>query len=444
MFSVIVPVHNSEKTIEDTLVNILNILPYLEDEIIIVNDGSTDGTKDILNKFKGYTEIKIINQSNQGVSSARNTALKNISEQSEFVVFVDDSDYLGENFFEYAFDYFENHKEIDIAVTPMIIIQNGKRRSNNLNYKFESQYEIVDILKDFQSIHYHIGGVVFRKKLFIRDYYRFDETINYWEDAKLINSIFLEKQFFGLIKKATYYYNRSDEFSLSHTSWSSSKRYSPQIETNYYQLIRHSNGKYGRNIEYIQFLLANHFLEYVREHNQSKINFSFLLEDVEFISNAKKMFRCISLDVIDKLKAPNSYKDYLYYLKDKTFPYYRFFDEIKLYIQRYDFSNRELLFSFSSEAYGIPANSDVYVINKNKEYVKAILNNQKHFVILGKQFNDFSKNVYKAKVSLRQLLLGCNIHIVDNDLNEIIKVKNPSLLTRLFKRIKQRNKVSKS
>ncbi|MGJ5702857.1 glycosyltransferase [Staphylococcus equorum] len=61
MFSVIVPVHNSEKTIRDTLNNILTKLPYLEDEIIIVNDGSTDSTKDILDSVRDNTQIKIIN-----------------------------------------------------------------------------------------------------------------------------------------------------------------------------------------------------------------------------------------------------------------------------------------------------------------------------------------------------------------------------------------------
>ncbi|MDG0860376.1 glycosyltransferase family 2 protein [Staphylococcus equorum] len=444
MFSVIIPVHNSEKTIEDTLVNILDESPHFEDEIIIVNDGSTDGTNDILNKFKSNTKVKIINQSNQGVSSARNTALENLSEQSEFVIFVDDSDYLGENFFEYALDYFKKNKEIDIAVTPMTIIENEQRKSNNLNYKFDTQYDVIDIMKDFQSIHYHIGGVIFRKKLFARDYYRFDESISYWEDAKLINSIFIEKQYYGLIKKATYFYNRNDGFSLSHTAWNSSKRYSHQIEANYFQLIRDSIRKYGRNLEYVQFLLANHFLEYVREHNQTKINYKFLLEDVEFSLNSKKMFRYISVNTIDKLKAPNSSKNYLYYLKDTPFPYYRYFDKINLYIQHYDFSKRELLFSFSPEAYGIPANSTIHFSKNSNEYLKATLHSEKFFVILGTQFDDFSRNIYKVKLSLRKLLFGCNIIIVVKNLNKVVRIKNPSIATRLFKKVRLNKKISKN
>ncbi|RIM75047.1 glycosyltransferase family 2 protein, partial [Staphylococcus xylosus] len=132
MFSVIVPVHNSETTIEETLLNILRKLPFYEDEVIIVNDGSTDGTSNIINKYKGYSNVKVINQSNHGVSSARNVALEVLSENTQFVTFVDDSDYLGEKFFEYVLNYFKRNNEIDIAVTPITIVENGKKRDNNL------------------------------------------------------------------------------------------------------------------------------------------------------------------------------------------------------------------------------------------------------------------------------------------------------------------------
>ncbi|MEJ7218458.1 glycosyltransferase family 2 protein [Staphylococcus gallinarum] len=443
MFSVIVPVHNSETTIEVTLLNILRKLPFFEDEIIIVNDGSTDDTANILNKFKDYSNVKVINQSNQGVSSARNNALEVLSENTQFVTFVDDSDYLGDKFFEYVLNYFKKNSEIDIAVTPITTVVNGKTKNNNLNYKFNSQTEVVDIIKNTQSIHYHIGGVVFRKKIFTHEKYRFDETISYWEDAKLINSIFLEKQFYGLIKKATYFYNRNDKFSLSNTAWNSSNRYTYQIKANYFQLIRHSIGKYDKPIEYIQFLLANHFLEYIREHNQSKINFDFVLNDLEFISSARKMFEYISLSVIDKLNVPNSHKSYLYNLKNEPFPYYSYFDKISLFIQNYDFTKSELQFSFSPDSFGIPNESDVYIYSNRKRFVKATLYKKRFFIILEKQFNDFSRNIYKAKVSWLQVIFGCDILIVDKTLNEIIQIKNPSLLLRILKKLKVGKKMPK-
>ncbi|MDT3977541.1 glycosyltransferase family 2 protein, partial [Staphylococcus saprophyticus] len=74
MFSVIIPAHNSEKTILKTVNNILSNLVYKEDEVIIINDGSYDDTLKLLEKYKFDTRVKIINQENKGVSAARNKA----------------------------------------------------------------------------------------------------------------------------------------------------------------------------------------------------------------------------------------------------------------------------------------------------------------------------------------------------------------------------------
>ncbi|MGW8047257.1 hypothetical protein ACWEYZ_01610 [Staphylococcus shinii] len=142
------------------------------------------------------------------------------------------------------------------------------------------------------------------------------------------------------------------------------------------------------------------------------------------------------MSVIDKLKVPNSHKNYLYYLKNESFPYYRYFNKISLFIQNYDFTKRELQFSFSPNSFGIPNDSDVYIYSKRKRFTKAKLYNERFFVILEKQFNDFSRNIYKAKVSWLQVFLGCDILIVDKTLNEIIQIKNPSLLVRILKRLK--------
>ncbi|MGW7938263.1 hypothetical protein ACWEXS_00880 [Staphylococcus xylosus] len=148
------------------------------------------------------------------------------------------------------------------------------------------------------------------------------------------------------------------------------------------------------------------------------------------------MFEYISVSVIDKLKVPNSHKNYLYYLKNEPFPYYKYVKNISLFIQNYNFTKREMQFSFSQNSFGIPNDSDVYIYSKRKRLAKATLCKERFFFILEKQFNDFSRNIYKAKVSWRQVVWGCDILILDKTLNEIIQVKNPSLLVRILKRLK--------
>lgn len=73
MISIIIPLYNKEHFIEQTLKSVLG-QTYTDFEVIIVNDGSTDKSVDIVSEFKDK-RIKLINQENKGVSAARNTAL---------------------------------------------------------------------------------------------------------------------------------------------------------------------------------------------------------------------------------------------------------------------------------------------------------------------------------------------------------------------------------
>ena len=90
-FSVIVPVYNVEKYIEKCIESIFN--NQINDvEIIIVNDGSTDNSRNIINKYAERDNIVIIDQENAGLSAARNSGLK--IAKGEYILFLDSDDYL--------------------------------------------------------------------------------------------------------------------------------------------------------------------------------------------------------------------------------------------------------------------------------------------------------------------------------------------------------------
>lgn len=74
-FSVIIPLYNKEKYLENTLKSVFN-QRFVDFEVIVVNDGSTDKSLRILEQFSD-DRLKIIQQKNQGVSVARNTGMKN-------------------------------------------------------------------------------------------------------------------------------------------------------------------------------------------------------------------------------------------------------------------------------------------------------------------------------------------------------------------------------
>lgn len=96
--SVIIPVYNSEKYLKRCLDSVVN--QTLENfEIIIVNDGSSDNSLNILNEYKQkYSQIILLNQNNKGQAVARNRALD--IAKGEYISFVDSDDFIENNMLE--------------------------------------------------------------------------------------------------------------------------------------------------------------------------------------------------------------------------------------------------------------------------------------------------------------------------------------------------------
>jgi glycosyltransferase involved in cell wall biosynthesis len=111
--SVIIPVYNVEKYLRECLDSVIH--QTLTDlEIICVNDGSTDGSLAILEEYaKKDSRITIINQENQGLSAARNRALK--IAKGEYVQFLDSDDYLSKDACEILYHH-ANEKSLDMLL----------------------------------------------------------------------------------------------------------------------------------------------------------------------------------------------------------------------------------------------------------------------------------------------------------------------------------------
>ena len=98
MISVIFPIYNVEQQLRRSIESILD-QTYEDFELILVNDGSTDSSLSICQKYeKTDSRIKVINQKNQGVSAARNTGIDNAC--GEWIAFVDPDDYVHPTYLE--------------------------------------------------------------------------------------------------------------------------------------------------------------------------------------------------------------------------------------------------------------------------------------------------------------------------------------------------------
>jgi glycosyltransferase involved in cell wall biosynthesis len=111
LVTVIVPVYNGERYVGSALKSILG-QDYRPLEIIVVDDGSVDGSADIV---KSFPEVRYLHQCNQGVAVARNTGLD--AAQGQFIAFLDQDDSWMPNKLNRQIDYLLKYAQVDCIIT---------------------------------------------------------------------------------------------------------------------------------------------------------------------------------------------------------------------------------------------------------------------------------------------------------------------------------------
>lgn len=113
-YSVVIPMYNNQDTIERAILSVINQTRYdLIDEIIVVNDGSTDNSKETVEKLISSTignKIKLINQKNMGAAVARNTGINKT--KNSFIALLDSDDEWKKDKLEIQNNIFINNSKI--------------------------------------------------------------------------------------------------------------------------------------------------------------------------------------------------------------------------------------------------------------------------------------------------------------------------------------------
>ncbi len=111
--SIIVPLYNTEEYIARCLDSLMNQdIPHDKYEIIVINDGSRDNGKKIVEKYASqYAQIKLFDQPNKGLSVTRNRGLK--LAQGQYLYFIDSDDFVSPNSFLKIIEFMKKH-EVDI------------------------------------------------------------------------------------------------------------------------------------------------------------------------------------------------------------------------------------------------------------------------------------------------------------------------------------------
>ena len=144
MISVILPVYNGEKFLYQA-VDCVRSQRYTDWELVIVNDGSTDRTPEMLDTLLDDPRIRVIHQENGGVSAARNTAIA--TARGAHVALLDVDDLWHENHLEVLADLIEKYPQAGLLATyAELQLVNGERIRNCAF--FEGKSEIL-YMEDF-------------------------------------------------------------------------------------------------------------------------------------------------------------------------------------------------------------------------------------------------------------------------------------------------------
>ena len=295
-FSIIMALYNVEDYLNESIDSIIKQTLNFKDnvQLILVDDGSKDKSLEIAQNYKvKFPEnVVVISKENGGQASARNLGLKHA--QGKYVNFLDSDDYLSRNTLKDVYNFFEAHiDEIDVVAIPMFLFERveGPHRLNN---KFETE-RVIDLLKDPNNPLLSSSSS-FIKYDAIKDY-EFDTGLVNLEDALVINKILLEKNKYGVINTAKYYYRQRITQNSTVDSANTKKEYfTDRLKGFYLNLIDYCIDKCSEVPLFIQYLMAYDLQWLLRTQNLDV--FDTKEEIDEFWDTLNKVLKHISKEAV--------------------------------------------------------------------------------------------------------------------------------------------------
>jgi glycosyltransferase involved in cell wall biosynthesis len=254
LISIIVPVYNVADYIDRCIESIIS-QTYKNIEIIIVDDGSTDGSGEICDKWgKKDSRIQVYHQKNEGAASARNFGLTKM--KGEFIGFIDSDDYIADDMYESLMKYMD--KDVDITVCGRLhVYPRSLKRNNYISgkaphvLKMTNDEAVRELLKT-QYLDFSACLKLYRKEIF--DGVKFP-TGKTCEDIPLTYHVIKRSRNVVNIGKVKYY-NLFREDSTSNSKFRRTqvtyilfaRDILRDIKTNYPKLIKLAEARYINNI----------------------------------------------------------------------------------------------------------------------------------------------------------------------------------------------------
>lgn len=209
MISVIIPIYNAKKYLDRCVASVI-YQTYNELEIILVDDGSSDGSLEICQKWRTADHrIKVFSQTNSGVSAARNMGLSHAT--SDYIMFVDSDDYMHPDMCETMYKTVLT-KDADCVIC-------GTCENNQTFWKPAKNFDYESLSSFKKDFIYHLKtellsppwNKIYKRSLITTD---FDPEISFGEDL-IFNLQYLKNcKRISFIDKTPFFHEKSNENSL--------------------------------------------------------------------------------------------------------------------------------------------------------------------------------------------------------------------------------------
>jgi len=283
-FSIIIPLYNKQNFITRAVNSVLS-QSYINFELIIVNDGSTDNSFDLVSSIIDH-RIKIINKVNGGVSSARNLGIDNAS--NEWICFLDADDYWLPNHLEEILYLLKKYPEAKIYST---LTQEKSRKGlsiapNDFPDNFEGYIENYFHFAKSATVFNSSSVCIYKHALITID--KFDTNLSHGEDLDVWFKLLINYK--GVIKTLpTVVYDLISENRAMHSFCSLEKHLLSKIN------IYRNEAIYGLN-EYIDFfILRNSVPYYFSDYRNNVIP---IISTVKKRKNTSGLWKYIYMDTL--------------------------------------------------------------------------------------------------------------------------------------------------
>lgn len=297
--SIIIPVYNKEKYIRKTLESVVN-QTFINYEVIIINDGSTDNSLSIIEEFlQKYKQIQVYTIPNSGVSNARNIGLKYA--KGEWIQFLDGDDILEKYYLNNIIEKVTNN-DIDIVFSDFEMINEFDDVIKNIEHGQYGIYDQEELMKFFLQSQYQNGFFGYISNKLIRKEVIIQSRASFPTDITLAEDLAFYLQIYPSIKQCMFI----SIYSFSYLQTSNNYIYNDEIDYRKQMIIQllvkkwfKEKDKYIYNRRIIDRKISDYAYFIIFYDNEKGIDLSIPYNE---IVNNRDIFESLSVEDLDGIE----------------------------------------------------------------------------------------------------------------------------------------------